>query len=265
MSRAGAIGRALGAELRVAFMTAMQYRASFLGNAVLALLAVVATLLPLFVVFGVREGVAGWTADEAMLVVGFFIALEGIMRAFVEPNLRAVVEQVRDGSFDFVLLKPIDAQLQVSLHRTAPTKLPHALAGLVVVGVAAARLPEPPGAMDWVLAAVLFGAGVVALHALFTMVISTSFWFVRIDNLSHLLQSALETGRWPVGFYQGAVRIFLTVILPVGVMTTWPALALRGALGPGAAALGVGVALGFALAARLVWLAALRSYSSASS
>lgn len=254
---------AIAALLRTALITAMQYRASFWGEAGMALLWTAWTVLPLFVVFDQTAGVAGWTRQESLLVVGFFVIMDGVLSAFVEPNLRAVVEHVRRGTLDFVLLKPMDAQLMVSLHRTAPTKLPHAFAGLGLV--IWAGLPLHPSAGAWVASFLLLLAGLAILHAIWTLVVCTSFWFVRVDNLSYLLRSVLDAGRWPVGFYRGGLRFVLTFILPVGLMTTWPALALRDTLAPAALVMALAMAVLFTGVARLGWRSALRHYSSASS
>jgi ABC-2 type transport system permease protein len=259
------VWRAFVAELRVAGMLAMQYRLSFLGEAVMSVGWVLWTIIPLLVVYRFRDSVGGWTWDEALLVMGLFITLEGLLGALIEPNLQAVVEQVRDGSFDFTLLKPVDAQLLVSIHRLKPTELPHAVAGLIVVGVAASRLTPRPGLAEVAQGALLLVAGLMTLHALWTIVVSTSFWFVKVDNLSILLRTTADAGRFPVTYYRGVVKFVLTWIIPVGLITTWPAEALRGTLAPGSlgAALGVGVA--FLLLARLVWRFALGHYTSASS
>lgn len=255
--------RAVLALLRTALITALQYRASFWGEAGMALAWTAWTTVPLFVVFDQSAEVAGWTRQESLLVMGFFIVMDGVLSAFVEPNLRAVVEHVRRGTLDFLLLKPMDAQLLVSLHRTAPTKIPHALAGLALVIWAA--MPLQPGAGAWLASAALMLAGLAILHAIWTLVVCTSFWFVRVDNLSFLLRAVLDAGRWPMGFYRGGVRFVLTFVLPVGLMTTWPALALRGTLEPSAIALSLALAVAFVGVARLGWVSALRHYSSASS
>ncbi|MCB9797328.1 MAG: ABC-2 family transporter protein [Alphaproteobacteria bacterium] len=255
--------RSIAALLRVSLMTAMQYRASFWGEGLMALGNMLWTVVPLLVVYEQVEGVAGWTRAESLLVMGFFITVEGLMGALVEPNLTAVVQHVRSGTLDFILLKPLDAQLHISLHRTAPTKLPHALAGLGVVAWAAREVQ--PDLVSIGASALLLLAGVGILHAVFTLVVCTSFWFVRVDNLSFLLRSALEAGRWPLPFYRGVVRWILTFLLPVGLMTTWPAMALKGSLEASSALMALAVALGFMVAARLGWLTAVGHYSSASS
>ncbi|MCA9617621.1 MAG: ABC-2 family transporter protein [Myxococcales bacterium] len=265
MKRLAHIARALWACSRVAVMTALQYRVSFLGEAIVAVFWLTWTVAPLFVLFQFDAGTSGWTRDEALLVVAFFVTLSGLLDAFIDPNLTAVVEHVRQGTFDFLLLKPIDPQLLVSLHRSAPAKLPHVVVGLAIAAWASARLPSPPTPTQALLALALLISGASILHSLWTIVVSLSFKFVRVDNLSFLLRAIVDAGRWPTAFYPAAVRIVLTFIIPVGLMTTYPALALRGAVGPRGALAAFGVATLFALAARLSWRTALRHYSSASS
>ncbi|TAH36934.1 MAG: ABC transporter permease [Planctomycetota bacterium] len=265
MKRLRQILRAVRAQMRAAWMTAMQYRLSFLGEGIVSLLWTGFTVVPLIVAYDYREGIEGWSFNECLIVVGVFIALQGILEGFIHPNLGSVVQLVRRGTLDYVLLKPLDAQLMVSVARSTPLKLPHIGVGLALAGVMAARLPDPPGPAQAGVALLLLLCATAILYSIYVFIVSTSFWFVRVDNLSFLLISVLDTGRFPVVFYTGAVRVFLTFILPVGMMTTYPALALRGLLSPRGALTALAVAAAFLLASRLVWRTAIRRYSSASS
>ena len=256
---------AVGAQWRVAWMTALQYRSNFVAEAVMTLFWLGWTVAPLFFVFHQRSTIGGWTWNEALIVTGFFVTLQGLLDGIVDPNLRGVVEHVRKGTLDFVLLKPHDAQLLVSVSRTVPAKIFHVLGGLGLVAWSASRLDRAPTAADVAVAAALLGAGALALYGLWLVIVSTAFWFVRIDNLSYLLSSILDAGRWPVTIYRTTVRFVLTFIVPVGIMTTWPALALRGQMGPATALVAIGTSAAFLITSRFVWRFALRHYASASS
>jgi ABC-2 type transport system permease protein len=71
--------------------------------------------------------------------------------------------------------------------------------------------------------------------------------------------------RYPVGLYPGWLRLVLTWIVPVGVMTTVPAEALSGRL-PGATLLGsIGLAVVLLAGASALFRLGLRRYASASS
>jgi ABC-2 type transport system permease protein len=71
--------------------------------------------------------------------------------------------------------------------------------------------------------------------------------------------------RYPVEFYPGWLRLVLTWIVPVGLMTTLPAEALSGSLSPGTLAAGLILALALLAAASLLFRHGLRRYASASS
>ena len=256
---------AIAAEWRVAWMTALQYRSNFVIELIMTLFWLGWTVLPLVFVFGHRTGIAGWTFDQSLVVTGFFVMLQGLEEGLVDPNLRNVVEQVRQGTLDFVLLKPIDAQILVSFSRTVPAKIVHVIGGAALTVYAAQRLDHVPGAADIALSLTLLASGTMAMYGLWLMVVSTSFWFVRIDNLSYLLSSAMDAARWPVSMYRTTLRVLLTFVVPVGLMTTYPALALRGVLGVKGALIAVGVAVAFVFVSRRVWRVALSRYASASS
>jgi ABC-2 type transport system permease protein len=257
--------RLLGAELRLAAAGAAAYRLSLLGSAADALLKAAAAAVPMAVVLGARGSLAGWSPAEAALVLGCFTVLEGLLGAFVEPNLRAVVEMVRDGTFDFVLIRPVDPQLRVSIHRIDLLRVPHAAVGAHIVVAAATQLPAFPGPGRWALGLLLLGAGGLLLHALFTLVVCTSFWWVRVMNLSALLQSGLEAGRWPLDVYRGPARWALTVLLPAGLMSTAPAAALAGRASPALVLGTFALAAAFTLGARAAFRRAIGAYRSASS
>ncbi|HEY0712266.1 MAG TPA: ABC-2 family transporter protein, partial [Polyangia bacterium] len=97
------------------------------------------------------------------------------------------------------------------------------------------------------------------------LIVSASFWVVRVDNLSYLFQSIFDAGRWPIDVFKGVLRILFTGVFPLALMTTYPAQALLGKLTLPAAALVFVGGIAFAAVARQVWKRAIRFYTSASS
>lgn len=254
----------VGALVRVSLLTAMQYRSDFVFNGLTGLLRSVAVVGPLLLVFVHRDEIAGWSIPEAMLVIAMFLGLQAFTLGLMEPNLGAVVEHVRKGTLDLVLMKPADAQLLTSISRVQPARLWDLLAAVGVGAWALARLPSP-SALDVAAALVMAASGLVAMYGLWVLAICTSFFFVRVDNLRYLLMSAAETGRWPLAVFTPWLQWVLTVVVPVGVITTFPAMALRGTWSGWTLATAVAVAAAFALGSRVAWTRSLASYTSASS
>ncbi len=252
-------------QLRASLAVAMQYRADFIIDGVLSLWWMVWTLVPLLVVFAGRASVAGWSLPEALLVAAWFTILHGVLEGSVNPSLQQVSQQVRTGTLDFVLIKPADGQFLVSTARFAPWKIMDILAGFAMLVVAFQRLGRAPSVPDILVAGVLLMAALVVLYSLWILVVCASFWVVKLDNLSYLLGSIFDAARWPIDLFRGFWRVLFTFVIPLGLMTTYPARALLGSLsGQTAVAALVGSAA-FAAIARGIWKRALSRYTSASS
>lgn len=257
--------RLLGVSVRASLATAMQYRVDFLLDGLISLWWMGWTLVPLLVVFGGRAEVAGWSFGEALLVMAWFTLLRGLLEGAINPSLVAMIEAIRTGTLDFVLLKPADAQFLVSTAKFLPWKLVDVLAAIAIIVIAFSRLGRAPAPEDVALAAVLLGAAALVMYSIWILVLCASFWVVRLDNLTYLFNSIFDAARWPIHVFRGVWRVLFTFVIPLGIMTTYPAMALLGALSPRTALGAVGGAVAFALLARFVWTRALGKYTSASS
>ncbi|MBI5507229.1 MAG: ABC-2 family transporter protein [Deltaproteobacteria bacterium] len=241
----------------------MQYRLDFLIDLGLAILATSSALVPLLVLYGDRQTVAGWTWPQALLVVGFFNVLRGILNSVIQPSLQAVVEHIRRGTLDFVLMKPADAQFLVSTARFEVREVTDSLAGVGIIAYALSRLGEWPGPLGVAAAVLIVGCGVMILYSIFILVVGLAFVWVKVDNLSYLFMSLFDAARWPASVFRGAMAWVFTFILPLAVMTTFPALAVMNRLTPAALAQALLVTAVFLTLSRVAWLQCLRRYTSA--
>lgn len=261
----GSYARVLGVLLRVSAATAAAHRFQFAMDALLAVLGMFGRVVPLFVALHGRAPIGGWTFDSALVVVGVFTILKGVLDGAVNPSLVAVVDHIRNGTLDFLLIKPKDAQFLVCTSKFELWRGVDLLTGVAIVAWAFARLGEAPGAADVALALLLVASATVLLYSVWLLVVTAAFWVVRLDNLAFLFNALFDFARWPRSVMKGALSVLFTFVLPLAVMTSFPAEALRGVLRPPDAALALGLAAGFAILARVVFKRALGQYTSASS
>lgn len=264
MRELGPTARAVAALLRVSFGTALQYRSNFVFGMATALINDAMRVAPLFLVYGHRDQVAGWDLPHALLVMAFFFALFSVQSAVFEPNLGEAVQAIRTGSLDLMLLKPVDAQLLVSLRKVDASSI-WASVSATGVGLVALSMGGWPAPLDVLLAGLLFASGVLSMYSLWLLAICVSFWFVRVDNLRFLLWSATDAGRWPIDVFQGPVRWILTAVVPVALITSFPAQALSGAWTVETLLTSLGVCGAFLFGSRWAWTRSLGAYTSASS
>ena len=257
--------RLLAVQFRASLQTSMQYRAEFLVQGAMAFFWMAWAVVPLLVVFGKRDRVAGWDLDQAMVVMGWFLAMKGVLEGAVNPSLASVVEHIRKGTLDLVLLKPADAQFLVSTAKFAPWHVVDLAAGGAVIAWAFRRMGHGPAPAGVAAAALLTACAVAVLYSLWILVVSAAFFVVKVDNLSFLFLSIFDAARWPVSVFRGFWRLLFTVVIPLALMTSFPAEALLGRIRPIAVVAALAGSLAFVASARVVWTRAIARYTSASS
>ena len=229
------------------------------------LINVVTGWLGLAIVFGQVESIHGWSYASALAVLGVYLVVGAVRDLFISPSLDRLAGLEGDlwrGTLDFVLLRPINTQFLVSLREWRLLAVFDMLLGFVVVGLAGARVELSAGQFAAFVVALL--AGLLTLYAVFLLFTSLMFWSPGFLS-TWVFNGIFQMARYPVGVYPGFLRLVLTWVIPIGVMTTIPALALTGEV-PGWL-LGVVVVFAAAtfLGASSVFRRALRRYASASS
>src|SRR6185503_7963856 len=265
MTTVGRYWRLFRVQVRSSVLLGLQYRADFVLDGLVSLFWTLTALVPIFTVYHLRQSVAGWTFEEALLVTGWFTLLEAILEGAINPSLTAVVEHIRKGTLDFVLLKPADAQFLVSTARFEPWRSTNVVTALVLwvySFVRMGRLPSPTGSLA---ALLLLVAATALLCSQWILTVSAAFYVVKIDNLTNLFNSIFDAARWPVEVFRGAIRWIFTFIVPLALMTTFPAQAMLGRLPLTALAWSVVGAGVFGWLSRRVWLSSIARYTSASS
>src|SRR5205823_4591984 len=112
------------------------------------------------------------------------------------------------------------------------------------------RAPSPGGVA---LALVLLVAAIAVLYSLWILTIAAAFYVVRIDNLTFLFSSIFDAARWPSSVFRGVVKFVFTFVVPLALMTTYPAQALLGTLDLRTFAFSIGGALAFVIVSRAIW------------
>ncbi len=248
---------------QVSFAAELEYRINFIVAVISSLGGLAGSLFGLFLFYQTGYTFDGWSWEEALVVLGLFTILQGISATFLAPNLNKIVEYVQEGTLDFILLKPISSQFWLSTHTLSPWGFPDLLFGVIIILYAGGKLGLAPLAYLAILPPLALG--VVSLYSLWFLLGATSIWFVKIYNVTEVLRSLLEAGRFPISGYPAAYRVFFTFIIPVAFLTTVPAQTLLSRSEPiwllGSAIL---AAVLFQIS-RGFWQFALRFYTSASS
>jgi ABC-2 type transport system permease protein len=252
---------------RASAQNELAYRANFWISLLYAALNLGTGVLGIVVLFSQVESVQGWTLASTLALLGVYLVVGALRNLFIGPSLDALAGmdgEIWTGRFDFTLLRPVDVQFLASLRYWRPLALIDLALGLGVLGTAVARLGQSPSAAHLATFLVTLGAGVTVLYAVllaFTALVlwSPGFFF------TWAFDAVFQMARYPVGMYPGWLRLILTWVVPVGIMTTVPAQALTGELPAGTLVGSLALALALLAGASALFRSGLRRYASASS
>lgn len=250
--------------LRIGAMNEVQYRVNFFVQLLQTGVALTVGLIGLALVFGQVDNLAGWSRAELLAVMGVHMLMGGVIRSAIQPNMERLMNDVQNGTLDFALTKPADAQILVSVREFRFWQLTDVLVGLIVIGVAVTQLQAKMGVLQVAAFVAALVMGAIMLYCVWLMVTSIAFWVIRAGEIVNLFEGLYATGRWPVGVYPDWLRAGLTFIVPVAFAVTVPAEAMTHRLGAGTMLFAAALMIMFIVLARGVWLLGLRNYSGAS-
>lgn len=245
----------------------MSFKANFLLWMAVELLWFLGQIVFIEVIFGYTESIGGWTKWEMVLLIGTHQIVAQLFQAFFYVNIANLPELVRTGKMDFLMLLPVDAQFAASVKQFGLDNLVNMLVGVAFVLTAIFKLGVGVTGGQVALYLVCIACGMAVHYGVMLGLASLSFWVVRADGLIHGYYNLFNIGRYPDVIYRGVFKFVFSWVLPIILVANVPARVLaRYAENPlpGIAQL-VLVTLALLGATRLVWLAALRRYGSASS
>ncbi len=241
----------------------LEYRLNFLIAILSSLTNLTGSIFSLFLFYRTGYTFQGWSWQESLIVLGMFTLLQGISATILVPNLNRIVEQVQQGTLDFILLKPISSQYWLSLRIISPWGFSDIFLGLMIIAYASFQLKL--NISNYFLSMITVMFAIISLYSIWFMLGATSIWFVKIYNVTEVLRGLLEAGRYPISAYPSAYRIFFTFVVPVTFLTTVPAETLLGKNQDVWLLFSGILAIFLLILSHCFWQFALRFYTSASS
>ena len=253
--------------LRVFAATELQFEIEYRANLLVELLqmvVVIATsLAAALLLYVYTSQLNGWSLGEMLVLLGVFYVVQGAEETIFQPSFAKFMEHVRQGTLDFILLKPVSSQFLVSVRHMQLVQVAQLALGLAIVGAGLSRIEAltPGTSLAFGIALV---CGFVLVYALLLALATLAFWFVRVDDIFAIFWAFLDAARFPIDIYPGWLRLTLSTVVPIGIAVTVPAQAIAGRLDPAGLAVLIIAAVAAAIVSHRLWRVGLRSYTGAS-
>ena len=243
----------------------LEYKTNVIIDFITAILSLIGSLFLLAIFFKSTDNIGGWNFQQALIIQSIYTILNGITNTWFNPNLTEIVKHIREGTLDFVLLKPIDSQFFISLKRIAPSGFLEIILGVALLFYCLIinQININLGFLFLSLTTLL--CSILILYSLWFLISTTTIWFVKTWNATEVLRSFLYVGRFPLNSFSFSIRIFFSIFIPIAFITTIPSEVFLGLAQLWEILLELIVSSIFLIISRRFWLFALKYYTSASS
>ncbi|MGZ3727368.1 MAG: ABC transporter permease [Pseudobdellovibrio sp.] len=252
------------AFFKASLVADLEYRLNFVFL-VLAEFVWYSTQLILFEVLYRHTNIIGnWNLAQMRVFIFLVLFVDSIYMILWDPNFSTFTDNVRKGTLDLLLMKPINSMFMLSSQKISVSHIPCFFITFGGLVWALAQLPQFTWMkLLWLL--ILIPSGLSVIFCGRFALNSTSIIFTRADFLQYVWYSLFRLGLRPDAIYSGFIRIILIFIVPFAMVASIPARVLLEPTAPWMLvwALVLPFLLFFGL--KKYWNFCLKFYSSASS
>lgn len=248
-------------ELKLKWSSKTTYRLDYLLTVLSTLISDIFIPVITLVIYSITRGIPGWSYSEILMFQGIFLLISESNRFLFSNIPSTVAHNVREGSFDNFMLKPIPILPYITIRSFDLDSLPGIFTSFGIIGYALFSIRTNLASVLGFLYLTLLGISI--LFSLSLIVGALSFFYVRIHILHRLIWKLKEFAKYPLSIYTRMIRGILTYIVPFGFAAFYPASALIS----GVSLLFLGkstlIALVFFVFSYLTWRYGLGHYESA--
>ncbi len=246
-------------------MQQMEYKADFIMRSTFELTIVLSNYILYVVIYDNVDVVGGWTKDEAVLLTLISALLDCVITLFFVGGLYRLPEMISTGSLDFLLLKPINKRMYISLSEVAVSQVPNFVIEVIILIYCIFKSSQHISFGTVILFVLLLINSVLILYSIFFAIMCVSFWTIKIDVGLNMFFQLYNIGNKPMSVYPLLVQKIFTFIIPLGIAFNYPVLAIYKSLSINKVLISFGIMIIFFVLSNYIFKKGLKKYVSASS
>ncbi len=203
--------------------TKIEYRFAFFMDFFIHIYGYFITYLGIWVIFNKFHFIKGWDFYEVMFLYNLNLISYGICGVFFFTPIRRLEGMVKDGTFDSMLIKPINPFLHLIFRYFNHDFFGHIILAGIVFTICLNKLNiiwtigKVMGLILFIFGATLIQAGLMIIAA------TVCFWFFTSNNLiDATIYGVRSFINYPITIYDKWIQIFLTFILPYAFVNFYP-------------------------------------------
>lgn len=185
-------------------------------------------LFSLNIIFSKISDFKGWSFGDLVILLAFGQIFVYMSFIIYDINLDDLFDKIKDGTFDRMLLKPINVKFQASFEQVA---IPQVLSmfttvtPLFIYGI----IKSETTPVNLLLSFLIVSLGLILMFFFRLLVAGLTFFFDDTQSLkATLLDSTKDVMRIPINFFPNPIRLIFIFLIPLAFVTFYPVMVLKG-------------------------------------
>jgi ABC-2 type transport system permease protein len=204
----------------------LAYKANFIIKLLALVLADMVGPLVILLIYTTTSGIPGWTFEQFILFQGTFVFVIGFSHFMLFTMPYTVIENIREGTFDTILIKPFKPLLYLTFRSIDLEGLAEVVVGLGLIIWSLIKLNLSIFSLNFLVYILLVIIGLLFMYALMILTSSLSFLVVKSYAVAEFFLRLIDLARYPINIYSYSFRFVLTFLFPIAIVSNYPAAAL---------------------------------------
>lgn len=254
------------ALIRMKLSKLMTFRLSFFGAFFVDGSMFLLQILMYEAIYSQVDSIGGWSRGEMIIFIGTFSMINALNMMIFFFGTNEIGSKIKNGDLDHYLTKPVNPLLRMTFESVDPGSIPLFIASIFIVIYGAGTLDVSITPMRIILYIVFVLIMTLLWYDLQVIFRTIPFFTVSAGNIVRMSDTILELClKIPGNLFHGVYKFLFCLILPYGIMATFPTEVLTGRLTPLLMVYGVGIVVFFTAFTLWFWRFGVRHYKSASS
>lgn len=251
--------------LQFSISKALQFRFDFTLRIFMDIVFYIVNILFFKIIYLHVPSLAGLTEAQMMIFIASYLTLDAFIMTFLANNMWWLPTYINRGDLDYYLVRPVSILFFLSLRDIAVNSFINLIMAAGILFYSFMQYQESIPLINYIYYAVFLVTGSILYYSVRMIFIIPVFWMHTSRGLDDLFYGIEQTMQRPVDIFSGKFKKFLTTIIPLGVIVSYPVKMLW-ATSPLPLMLHmIIIVIVFWIIFKLSWQLGMKNYSSASS
>lgn len=252
------------ALLKANLIALTTYRGNFVNSTISSFIWGIFGIVSILLLTSRITSVFGWKREDLILLTAVYALIVGIFHIFFSRNFERFARVMTWGSFDSVLLKPIDSQFSISLWEINYPALSRIILGVFLLVYMLFSFSYSINFLTVMLFISMLVTGVLCLYSLWLFAATFLIWVPQLSNIIELMYTINGFTRYPPEIYKKVSGFLFLFMLPIVFVATSPLKALIGRADYADIFILLLITISLLILSRMFWKFGLKYYTSAS-